>query len=161
MPGIVRGLGQEKERMTMGETKLSNEAWKALQERLGYSHEEMENFEKDPRNQHVLSIAPEQMSRTIILEVIESHGCATQHKVGDKFYFDGAGNLITKLCPSKVCYSAISSASNLIFAAVELFYAGVNPNKIQFKRVGCPDVGVACGGWGHIVMELKVEDRKK
>jgi hypothetical protein len=32
---------------------------------------------------------------------------------------------------------------------------------MRFKRFGCPDVGVRCGGWGHIVMEVKVEDRKK
>ena len=38
---------------------------------------------------------------------------------------------------------------------------GVDPNETRFKRVGCFDVGVRCGGWGHIVMELKVEDRRK
>jgi hypothetical protein len=42
-----------------------------------------------------------------------------------------------------------------------LFYAGVDANDIRFKRVGCGDVGLQCGGWGHIVMELKVEDRER
>lgn len=46
-------------------------------------------------------------------------------------------------------------------AANELFYAGVDPNGMRFRRVGCFDVGVRCGGWGHIVMELKMEDRRK
>jgi hypothetical protein len=32
---------------------------------------------------------------------------------------------------------------------------------MRFRRVGCFDVGVRCGGWGHIVMELKMEDRRK
>jgi hypothetical protein len=27
--------------------------------------------------------------------------------------------------------------------------------------VGCHDVGVRCGGWGNIVMEIKVEEREK
>jgi uncharacterized repeat protein (TIGR04076 family) len=145
----------------MSDLKLDENMWGTLQERLGYSNEEMQRFKKDPRNEYILSIATEQMNKTIVMEVVESKGCISQHKAGDKFYFDGAGNLLTKLCPSKVCYSAISSASNLIFAAIELFYAGVNANDIRFKRVGCPDVGVHCGGWGHIVMELRVEDRRK
>lgn len=145
----------------MSDLKIDENTWKALQERLGFSNEEMQRFKNNPRNEYLLSIATEQFNKTIVMEVVESHGCISQHKVGDRFYFDGAGNLLTKLCPSKICYSAISSASNLIFAATELFYAGVNANDIRFKRVGCPDVGVQCGGWGHIVMEMRVEDRKK
>ena len=48
-----------------------------------------------------------------------------------------------------------------IYVSNELFYAGVDPNEMRFKRTGCFDVGVKCGGWGKIVMEIKVEDRKK
>ncbi len=40
-------------------------------------------------------------------------------------------------------------------------YAGIEPNEMRFRRAGCFDVGVQCGGWGHIVMELGVEDRDK
>jgi len=49
----------------------------------------------------------------------------------------------------------------LIYAAQELFYAGVDPNDMRFKRTGCVDVGVNCGGWGRIVMEVRVEERKR
>jgi uncharacterized repeat protein (TIGR04076 family) len=101
------------------------------------------------------------MNKTIIAKVVESHGCNSQHKVGDKFYFDGAGNLLTKLSPSRICIYALNSIAQLIFASNELFYAGMDPNEMRFKRAGCFDVGVQCGGWGHIVMELSVEDRKK
>jgi hypothetical protein len=31
---------------------------------------------------------------------------------------------------------------------------------MRFRRFGCPDVGIQCGGWGHIVMEIRMEDRK-
>jgi hypothetical protein len=30
---------------------------------------------------------------------------------------------------------------------------------MRFNRVGCFDVGVRCGGWGHIALEIRVEDR--
>jgi uncharacterized repeat protein (TIGR04076 family) len=92
---------------------------------------------------------------------VESKGCNSQHKVGDKFYFDGAGNLITKMNPEKICIYALNSMASPIFVANELFYAGVDPNEMRFKRASCFDVGVQCGGWGQIVMEIRVEDRKK
>jgi hypothetical protein len=32
---------------------------------------------------------------------------------------------------------------------------------LRFKRTACHDVGLDCGGWGRVVLEIKVEDRKK
>jgi len=55
----------------------------------------------------------------------------------------------------------LNAMPQLIAMAHELFYAGVDPNEMRFKRTGCSDVGIQCGGWGRIVMEVKVEDRKK
>lgn len=141
--------------------KISEETWKAFQDHLGYTNDEMKLFKANPRNIDVLSKTPALMNKTIIAEVIESHGCNSQHKVGEKFYFDGAGNLITKLCPKKICIYALSSIMPLIFTSNELVYAGVDPNEMRFKRAGCYDTGVQCGGWGRIVMELRVEERKR
>jgi len=101
------------------------------------------------------------MHKTIVIEVVEAHGCNSRHKAGDKFYFDGSGNLLTKLCPSRICFGALNAMPQLIAIAHELFYAGVDPNEMRFKRLSCVDIGIQCGGWGHIVMELKVEDQKK
>lgn len=134
---------------------------KALQHHFGYTDEEFKLFRSNPRNLEVLQKAAELMGKTIVAEVVESHGCNSQHKVGDKFYFDGAGNLLTKLNPKKICIYALSALAPLIFTSNELIYADVDPNKMRFKRTGCFDVGVKCGGWGHIVMELKIENRSK
>jgi uncharacterized repeat protein (TIGR04076 family) len=139
--------------------KIDESTRNVIQKHFDYSDEEMKVFMENPRNTDALSKAPLFMNKTIILEVVESHGCNSQHKIGDKFYFDGAGNLISKLSPKKICIYALSSLTNLIFSAGELFMAGVDPNEIRFKRTGCFDVGVKCGGWGRIVMEIKVEDR--
>jgi uncharacterized repeat protein (TIGR04076 family) len=141
--------------------KIDERIWKTVQQRLGYTDEEMKEFKENPRNEDVLAKAPALMNKTIVARVVDSHGCNSGHKVGDKFYFDGAGNLITRLCPKKICIYALSSIAGLIFTSNELFYAGIDPNEMRFRRAGCFDVGVQCGGWGHIVMELGVEDRKK
>jgi uncharacterized repeat protein (TIGR04076 family) len=141
--------------------KIDESTRNSIQKHFDYTDEEMKVFMENPRNMDVLSKAPLLMNKTIILEVVESRGCNSQHKTGDKFYFDGAGNLITKLSPKRICIYALSSAANLIFTSNELLYAGANPNEMRFKRAGCFDVGVKCGGWGRIVMEIKVEDRQK
>jgi len=118
-------------------------------------------FLTNPRNIKVLTKTPELINKTIVIEVVKSHGCNSQHKVGDKFYFDGGGNLLTKLSPKRICISALSAVEKLIFTANALLFAGVDPNKMEFNRIGCPDVGLQCGGWGNIVMEIKVEERKR
>jgi len=134
--------------------------WKVMKDRLGYTEDELKVFRDNKRNEEVLSKAPELLDKMIVLEVVASHGCNSQHKVGDKFYFDGAGNLLTNRCPKKICIYALNAASSLVFASNELFYAGVDPNDMRFKRAACFDVGVQCGGWGRIALELSVQDRK-
>ena len=135
--------------------------WKVMKDRLGYTDEEMKVFRDNKRNEDVLSKAPELVNKMIVLEVVASHGCNSQHKVGDKFFFDGAGNLLTNRCPKKICLYALNAATSLVFASNELFYAGVDPNDMRFKRAACFDVGVQCGGWGRIALELSVQDRKE
>ena len=141
--------------------EIDEGVWKFFQERLGYTDEEMQLFKENPRNVDVLSKAIPLMNKTILAEVVESHGCNSQHQVGDKFIFDGGGNLISRLSPKRICIYALASVAPLIYASNEMFYAGADPNEMRFKRTGCFDVGVRCGGWGRIVLELHVEDRKK
>ncbi len=135
--------------------------WKFIKKRLGYNKEEMTIFRNNSSNEKVLNKIPEIQKKTIIVEVVDSHGCNSQHAVGDKFYFDSAGNLLTKLCPTKICVYALNAISMQVFTAGELMLAGVDPNKMRFNRAACFDVGVECGGWGRIAMEINVEEHQK
>jgi len=138
---------------------IDERLWRIAKKRLGYSNDDLTTFKKDPRNADVLSKGAQLSNKLIILEVVESHGCNSGYKVGDRFYFDGAGNLLTERCPRRVCGYSLSSALLMVFAANEMIYAGVDPNEMRFKRSSCFDVGLNCGGWGRIVLELRVEDR--
>jgi uncharacterized repeat protein (TIGR04076 family) len=149
----------EKKEMGIQDVAWNIIKWKFIKKRLGYTNEEMKMFRENPRNEDVLSKAPELLKKTIIVEVIDSHGCNSQHGVGDKFYFDGAGNLLTELCPKRICVYALHAITPQLFTANELFLAGVDPNEMRFKQAACFDVGLECGGWGRIVMEIRVEDR--
>ncbi|MFX1313262.1 MAG: hypothetical protein ACFFHD_11710 [Promethearchaeota archaeon] len=142
--------------------KINEEMSKTIKEHYGYTDEELQILLENPRNEEVISKYPGLQNKTIVIEVVCSHGCTAQHKVGDKFYFNGIGQLLTKYSPNRICIYALSALRHLIFAASELYYAGVDPNEMRFKRVDCAaDVGLKCGGWGKIVMEIKVEDRNK
>jgi uncharacterized repeat protein (TIGR04076 family) len=140
--------------------KISDDVLKMIKKHLGYSDGEIKLFSERPENGDILAKAPVLMNKTIIFEVIESAGCNSGHRVGDRFYLDGSGNLLTKLNPKKICIFALSSLSGFVFAAHELVYAGADPDGMRFKSTGCIDVGVKCGGWGHIVLKCSVVDRK-
>ncbi len=139
--------------------KIDERIWKITQKRLGYNDEEMALFRADPRNADVMSRGANLTNKRIVLQVVESHGCNSRHQVGEKFYFDAFGNLLTELCPKRVCAYSLNAALMMVFAANEMMYAGVDPNEMRFKRAGCFDVGLRCGGWGRVVLELQVEDR--
>ena len=140
-------------------TKLDENVWSFLKKHLDYSDEEMATFKADPRNEEVLKKAADLMSKTMVAEVVHSHGCNSQHKVGDKFFLDGAGNLISRLCPEKMCLLAVSALQPAVFAAMEMMYAEVDPNRMLFKRCGCADVGLECGGWGKVILEMHVQEK--
>lgn len=135
--------------------------WKYMKNHLGYNDEQMEHFKTNPKNEEFLSRAPYLMSKMVIAEVVDSHGCNSQHKVGDKFYFDGFGNLLTERSPKKICIYALNAIVPQIFAVTELLRADANPNEMRFNRAACIDVGVQCGGVGRIVVEVKVIDMEK
>ncbi len=120
--------------------------WKFIKKQLGFTDEEMKKFRENPRNEDILNKAPELLKKTIVVEVIDSHGCNSQHKVGDKLYFDALGNLLTKKCPKRICIHALHAITPQIFTVNELLCAGVDPNEMRFKRAACFDVGLECGG---------------
>jgi uncharacterized repeat protein (TIGR04076 family) len=139
--------------------ELDERVWRVAKRHLRYSDEELEKFREDPRNEAVLKAAQKLQKSVIVLEVVQAHGCNSGHRVGDRFYFDGAGNLLTELSPSRVCGYSLNAALMMVFTANEMIYAGADPNEMRFRRSSCFDVGLECGGWGRIVLELSVHDR--
>jgi len=139
--------------------KVNEVVLQVIKRRLGYNKEELELFKNNPRNLEMIARHKELSKKHIVLKVVESKGCNSNHNVGDKFYFDYAGNILTKLCPSKICGYSLNSSLMMVFAANEMIFAGVDPNNIRFKRANCFDVGIECGGVGRIVLELSIENK--
>ena len=139
---------------------IDQRLWKLMQTKLGYNNEEATMFRNDPRNEQVLSKAEELFKRHFVAEVIEAHGCNSRHKKGDKIHLDGYGNLLKEGNPAKICIFALAALSPLFFASQELMYAGIEPNQMCFRSASCIDVGLKCGGWGRIVMQLSSEKKE-
>jgi hypothetical protein len=65
--------------------KISDDVWNFYKKHLGYTDDEMKQFGQNPRNADVISKAPDLMNKTIVIEVVDSHGCNSQHKVPEIF----------------------------------------------------------------------------
>jgi uncharacterized repeat protein (TIGR04076 family) len=137
---------------------MDERLYKIMKRHLKYDEEELKLFKERKENRDILEKIGEIKNMEIVVEIISAKGCNSGHEKGQKFYLDGAGNLISKKLPEKCCIFLLGSLSAHIFAIHELVYAGINPAdiKLRFPRVGCADVGVENCGWGKVIVETSV-----
>jgi len=128
-----------------------------MKQSLGYSDDEWETWKAEPRNMRMAERMPDFMKYRVVVEVLESRGCAMQHKPGDKFYFNASGALLCKKGPSHICAGALSPVLPFVWMVLDKIGAGLDPTKFSFNRIRCVDVGLENGGWGEILMEARVE----
>ena len=140
--------------------EMNNEVWEVARNHPRYSNEEMELFKSDPGDADILVKAPELMNKTIVAEVEESLGCNSQQKLRDKFYLN-RGTLISKLCPKRMCIHAVTALQVRGIAMNELLYAEMDADEMKLKRTGCFDGWLEYESWERIVMDVKMEVRKK
>ncbi len=126
---------------------------------LNYTHKEMEVFKANPRNLEVLHKMPNLLNTIFTAEVIEANGCVCKHQAGQKINICGDGSLLSGQCPEKVCIYLLQALGAIIFSAQEFIYAGLDPNQMKFKEVGCFDVGLKCGGLGHVIVAFSSENQ--
>jgi uncharacterized repeat protein (TIGR04076 family) len=136
------------------------EIWNRFQKHMGYTDEDMKIFRSDPKKVRMVTETPEFVKCRVIAEVIESHGCHAQHKVGDRFVMTAGGQLITETCPKRMCMFALGPVSNQLPAIYERLVSKSDPEFRDFNIVQCTDVDLANGGWGKILMKVYVEKPK-
>ena len=73
----------------------AEEVLRRFQKHMEYTDEEMEIFRSDPEKVKMVTQTPEFVNCRVVAEVIESHGCNAQHKVGDRFVMTAGGLLIS------------------------------------------------------------------
>ncbi len=133
------------------------EIWRRFQKHMGYTDEEMKVFRSDPQKVKMVTGTPEFAKCRVVAEVIESHGCHAQHKVGDRFVMTAGGQLITEECPKRICIFALGPVFHTMPGIYERLIGKSDPDSERFNIVQCTDVGLDKGGWGKILMKVYVE----
>lgn len=138
------------------EAASNNEGLKAFQEHMGYTDEQLAHVMSQPKFMKTLSImpTPEVRNKTLVLEVVESHGCSEGMKVGDKLYFTGMALLDTKRS-SNWCGYALSNITAIVFSCHNLILNGVDPNLMYSNHTVCFDAGCKYG-LGQVVIKATV-----
>ena len=133
------------------------EIWRRFQKHMGYSDEEMKTFRSDPVKVKMVTGTPEFIKCRVVAEVIESHGCHAEHKVGDRIILNPGGQLLTDQSPRKICLSALTPISHVLPAISERLISRSDPKFERYHIVQCTDVGLDKGGWGKILMKVYLE----
>jgi len=131
--------------------------WERFQEHMGYTDEEMEVFKSDPVKVKMVTETPHFVKSRIVAEVIESHGCHSQHKVGDRFVMNASGQLLADECPKKMCMFALGPVTRELSGFYEILINSDEPDYSRHKMVQCIDVGLDKGGWGKVLMKVYLE----
>jgi len=132
-------------------------------QRVGYNDSEIGKFrEGGHRTRHIKRLSQAAKLYSIEAEVIRSRHCNSGHTEGQKFILDVDGNLITKLCPKKICVYLVSQLPIPVAQINERLSEGHDPADFHFMRyVRCPDVGVECLGYGEVMLKVQVVPRVK
>ncbi len=130
---------------------------KIIQKRLALPDHEFKRISDNEKYQRLFANALKASRYRLVATVVESKGCHSRHVVGQRLIFDSSGNLLTEYAPKRICAFLLPNLVVLINAFFENLMNGRDPNEIMFNRTGCFDVGPACGGWGHVVVEMKAE----
>ena len=135
---------------------LDDATLKSLREALNYTDAQWEKWQSNPRNLGLAEHAMDFPNYRLVAEVTSAYGCGAGHKAGDKIVYNG-GNLICKESSKQICFGLLSAINPCVHAVMERVFNGEDPTKIAFDRHHCPDVGVDHGGWGEVIVEVKVE----
>lgn len=139
----------------------STETLRKFAEHLGYTEDETALVTSDePRTRFAEAMA--RADHLIVATVLRAENCGTGYAPGDRFVLDPAGNFIAKRCPPKLCVYLLSQLALPVALMGERACAGLPPGDIHFMRqVRCLDTGVACKGYGSVLMEITAMSRRE
>ncbi len=129
---------------------------KQLQERMGYSEEQMKSFLQNPRNQKIFSHREDMSQVNVVFEIVKAEGCAHGHRAGEKFIFPRCGAMDLKNSASKLCAFLMPPMTRLTWLIHERVWEGLDPKPL-FHVGQCDDVGADCGGWGRVIIQARIE----
>lgn len=137
------------------------EVLKRYAQRVGYDAGDLTYFlPGDPRLRHIERLAEAAPFYSIVASVVEARHCNSGYQAGDQFVLDVDGNFIAKLCPKRICVYLAAQLQIPVALINERLGEELEPNAFHFmRRLSCPDVGVNCGGYGQVTLQVEVKPR--
>lgn len=134
----------------------SSNALRRFVERLDYSEDEAALVAGDePRTRFAVAMDTAVSEYLIVATVLRAANCNSGYAPGDRFVLDAAGNFIAKRCPQRLCVYLVSQLALPVALINERLSEGLPPQGIHFMRhVHCLDTGVACKGYGGVLVEI-------
>jgi hypothetical protein len=137
--------------------KLDEVVRNALQERLGYTEQQLQAIEQTPKLLEMIEKIPDFLMKKLVATCVETQNC-TFNKVGDRYVFNGFGAMLKDESCETPCLWAMSGFLPFSFMVYDRIASGVDPNGMHLDHVGCPDTGCKFGGFGSAVFRISVED---
>ncbi len=139
----------------------SDELLRRYARRVGWSEADLAAIGPDDvRRRHIIRLSQAAGKYSIVAEVTRAEHCSSGYVPGTRFVLDPDGNFIAKLCPRRLCVYLAGQLMVPVAIINERLSEGLDPQAFHFcHRVRCPDVGVACGGYGQVEVAVRVEPR--
>ena len=127
--------------------------WVKFQQNIGYSDEEMQEFKADPHRRRAAEALVQANRKTVVAEVVASHGCAAGFKCGDTIEVSAAGVVKS----TNVCLFALAPMTIHAAMAYDRIMEGLDPNGMWFNKFSCQDAGFCNGSWGQVSFKVSVK----
>ena len=127
--------------------------WVKFQQNMGYSDQEMAEFKADPRRRRAAETLVEANRKTVVAEVVASHGCAAGFKCGDTIEVSVAGVVKS----TNVCLFALAPMTIHAAMAFDRVMEGLDPDGMWFNHFSCQDACFCNGSWGQVNFKVTVK----
>lgn len=141
----------------MPSRKFSEEDKAPLKNVFGWSDEELEAVEENPKQFELFRVTQAFAGKQMVATCVEAEKCG-MHKIGDKYVFTAGGRMIKDDTCERPCLWAMSTFFPFSYILYDRAASGLDPAGMHFEYVSCPDTGCRYGGYGTAMFKISVED---
>jgi len=140
----------------MEKRALTTEQRELLRATFGYTDEQIDRIEADPKRREIIDHGPELNGTKMIAECVDAENCSF-NKVGDRYVFSGQGYLLKDESCEKPCLWAMHSFLPFSYLLYDRVASGLDPNEMHVTQIQCEDVGHRHGGFGKATFKIRFE----
>ena len=143
----------------MEQGQVDEAIWSVVQDRFGFTDEELELFKNRHTNHKMLTTEAMTniVNTNIVFEVIASRACNTGHEVGQRIYFNAERGMLAHKGPQYICPFLMPVMTRVMHIVQDRIWEGLDDPIPSVVRIGgCDDIGVECGGVGRVLVQVKI-----